>query len=144
MRKVNMVTLEEQYWYALSECHFRYGFKNRQELIENLLTQWVENNAPEDLEKGVSKMRFLESGRVLADGPKAVPPLIVKSQTRVYGGHFTPMRFHFKDGRVEYVEAPSPLEGLTMIELEEGLTQKDFNIRVERIEFIEKQDEEKH
>ena len=145
MKKFNLVKLDQEVWWALSECYASYGFNSRQDLIDHLLSEWVKNNAPDELAKAVNKLRSVESTKAVVDmGPVKIPPLMVESKTKMYNKHFTRMKLYFKDGREEIVEAPSPLEGLIMVELEGGLTQKDFEARVERIEFLEKKDEEKH
>lgn len=139
MRKANLLTLEEEYWYALSDCYASYGFKSRQEMMEVMLVEWVKNNAPEALEMGIAKMKFLAGGKAVREKLE-LPPIIVKSKSEMYTRVFTPMKFYFKDGRVEYVEAPSEMEGFLMIEMEDGLTEKDFSERVLRIEYTEEKD----
>ena len=137
MRKVNMVTLDEEYWYALSDCYESYGFKSRQEFIESMLVNWVNENAQESLEKGLKKMRFMESGRAVADKKKAMPPIVIKSHTGMYERRLNPIRLTFKDGRVETVEADTVLNALIMVELEPGLTERDLAERVEKFEYLE-------
>jgi len=143
MRKVNLLTLEEEYWYALSDCFASYGFKSRQEMMEVMIVEWVKKNAPEALEMGIAKMKFLASGAAIRE-KKELPPIELKSKSQMYSRQFTPMKFYFRDGRVEYVEAPSQMEGFLMIELEDGLTEKEFKERVLRVEYTEAKDEEKH
>lgn len=143
MRKVNLLTLEEEYWYALSDCFASYGFKSRQEMMEVMIVDWVKNNAPEALEMGVAKMKFLASGKAVRERVE-LPPLMVRSRSQMYTRQFTPMKFYFRDGRVEYVEAPSVMEGFLMIEMEDGLGEKEFKERVLRIEYTEAKNEEKH
>ncbi len=140
MRKVNMVTLEEQYWHALSFCFDSYGFKSRQELIEKLLTSWIDEHRPEDLKKGVEKMQFMATGQKVAGRRlETIPMVLVKSKTRVYNAVSNKIRYFYRDGRVLEAVAAGPLDGFQILEKDHSnkLTFRDMDEKVKNFEFLE-------
>lgn len=138
-----MVKLDEEYWHALSFCYERYGFKSRQDLVENMLRKFVDENCEMELERGVEKMRFLAAGaKVVGKLPATIPHVFIPSNSNAYSGTWIKMKFWFKDGRIVECDADGPLTALKMIEVDMSLTANDFDERVERYEFLEEVEKE--
>jgi len=137
MDMVNQVKMGEEFWYALTEIADSYGYKSRNELVVMVLQEAVKNQDEKYLKNGVSKMRFLESSKAVADvGPKKLATIMIP-KLNGRGSVWRKYRLYFRDGRIEDQEADNKFNALKMIEMmDEKVTQEVYDRYVERHEEI--------